>query len=198
VLVDAAYWVFQVNGYAATPVTAVYSNALPIGIVATVSTYAELIALNIPDGKCAVCPPLGMFRLKNDPEGAKITADIGQAATVGGISTALMGMAGLSPSRIDASVTNTGRAYCLYAVDQTSILDVIRDAALAGSSYLIPNSAGVFCFAPIVSTKAPGVLSSKRDAPRWCSPTRSYPSPPNSRVQGACRAYSRLGCSFDE
>ncbi len=176
VLVDAAKWVYQVNAYDPTPINAIYEAALGVEIMATVGSYAELVALDIPDGKAAACPSLGLFRLKNEPAG-KITADIGSPATVGTVAASLMGKAGLSGSRIDASVTATPRAYSLYIVDQTSILDAIRDAAFAGSRFMLADSSGVFCFVPIVSNKAAGVLSSKRDARPLVQPDKIVQEP---------------------
>lgn len=165
ILIDPAKWVYQVHAYGPCPITAVYENALTLGAPkATVATYAELIALTLGDGEWAAAPAVGMFRLKNEPAG-KITADVGSAASPGGVARSLMLRAGIGSAKIDASVAAANdRAYDLYVTDQASILDLVRDAALAAGRYLIADSTGKFFLAPITSTKAPGVLTSKRSA----------------------------------
>lgn len=163
VLIDPIKWVYQYHGYGACEVSSVYEAAYPLGPATyTVTTYEALIALTLADGQWAACPAQGMFRLKNEPTG-KITADVGASSACGAVIRSLILKAGLAPNRVDSSIdATTGRNFNLYATDQTSIYDAVRDAAFAASKIVFPNGEGVFCVAPFVSVKNPTVLTSNR------------------------------------
>jgi hypothetical protein len=172
VLIDPVKWIYQVHGYGACQVNFIYEGAISLGPAsASASTYAALAALTLEDGEWAVAPSVGMFRLANEPT-FKVSADIGSPVNVGVVAQSLILTAGVTAGRIDASVTNTPRSYSLYQKDQASILDLIRDAALAGSRFLIADATGKFHFAPMLSGKSPGVLSSKRDATPLVQPDK--------------------------
>lgn len=193
VLIDPAKWVYHAHGYGACPINGVYESAYPVDIVATVSTYAQLIALTIPAGKAAVAPAVGMFRLANEPTG-KISADVGASSTVGATVSALMQKVGLSAARIDASVTNTTRAYSLYVTSQEQAITLVRDAAFAGGRYLIADGAGKFFLAPFVSTKTPTTLTADRSTLPLIQPdkiTQETPASPAYKVRiGHTRVWS--------
>lgn len=193
VLIDPAKWVYQAHGYGACPINGVYESAYPVDIVATVSTYAQLIALTIPAGKAAVAPAVGMFRLANEPTG-KISADVGTSSTVGATVSTLMQKVGLNASRIDASVTNTARAYSLYITSQEQAITLVRDAAFAGGRYLIADGAGKFFLAPFVSTKTPTTLTADRSTLPLVQPDKiaqETPASPAYKVRiGHTRVWS--------
>jgi hypothetical protein len=167
VLIDPVYWIYQVDAYDACTINAVYSNALallPEKMKGNVATYAALKAMTLVPGEWATASAVGMFRLGADPQGAKITADIGSTATVGAIVTSLLNSAGLSASRIDASVATATRGYSLYATSQVTIIEAIRAAAFAGGKYLVADSSAKFYLADAISTKTPGTLTSNRSS----------------------------------
>lgn len=163
ILIDPVKLVFQYHGYGSLGVSAVYENAYPLGDpAANVTTYAALIALDLKAGQWAACPSLGMFRLKSQP-GGKLTADVGTVATAGDVMRSLILKAGLSATRVHASITGTTeRNYSFFATEQATVYDVVRDAAFAASKFVITNADGAFCVAPYASTKAATPLTSNR------------------------------------
>lgn len=164
VLIDATRQIYQVDGYGACPIVAVYSNALDLGTAAaTATTYEGLLALTLAGGTWAACPALGLFRLASDPGNAKITADVGSAVTAGSVINTLLTKAGIIGARIDASVFNADRLYCDYTTDRTQVGDKVREAAFAAGYYVFPDAMGVYHAGAYSGSKATIALSADRD-----------------------------------
>lgn len=150
VVVDAARWIFQVHGYGPVEdIVQVYDFAQPVGeLVASVSTYEELAALELLPAQWAKCNALGMFRLGGASD-EKISADVlggrffGQFPdTVADIVPALLRRAGFSASQIGsfASLPNKGWSY--YSREDALIGDVARKAVLDAGGYLFNDNEG--------------------------------------------------------
>ncbi len=160
ILIDAASLIYMVD--AASPVTAVFENALTLDApAATLDSFTALKSATIAPGKWARAP--GMFRLGSQPSG-KITADAGTASTVNATIVALLRRAGIADAKIGDTIRQASVAYNLYVTDQTTILDAVRNAAFAAGQYLIADAAGVWHLAPFVSTKVAGRLTADRSS----------------------------------
>lgn len=172
VLIDPIFWIYQVDGYDACTVTAIYENALildPAKNKGNFANYGALKAATVEVGEWATCPAQGLYRLGAEPTG-KITANIGAGATVGSTITALMGMAGIQPAKIGSTIGGTTTTYRLYAREQVTILDAIREAASAAGKYLTCDASGTFHLADHVSTKAPIALTSNQSSRPYVLP----------------------------
>lgn len=160
ILIDAASLIYMVD--AASPVTAVFENALTLDVpAATLDSFTALKSATIAPGKWARAP--GMFRLGSQPSG-KITADAGTASTVNATIVSLLRRAGIADAKIGDTIRQASVAYNLYVTDQTTILDAVRNAAFAAGQYLIADAAGVWHLAPFVSTKVAGRLSADQSS----------------------------------
>lgn len=160
ILIDAASLIYMVD--AASPVTAVFENALTLDApAATLDGFSALKSATIAPGKWARAP--GLFRLGSQPSG-KITADAGTASTVNATIVALLRRAGIADAKIGDTIRAASVAYSLYVTDQTTILDAVRNAAFAAGQYLIADAAGVWHLAPFVSTKVAGRLTADQSS----------------------------------
>lgn len=152
VRINQAYVVYQVHDGAAQDIPAVYEAGVTLATpVATVATYAELIALTLKPGEWAKAPAVGMFRLGSEPSG-KLTADVrgdasgGYASTLATIAAKLLRGAGVLASDIDtaslASVANL--SWCAFVTDETTVGAVIANAFAAAGAYAFPDELGVW------------------------------------------------------
>ncbi len=188
VLIDPVSLIYQYHGYGPTgDVTAVYENALTFGPAhASVQTYEELVALQLPDGTWAKAPAVGMFRLANEVSG-KLTLDgigalDGAVAPTGVASVCafmLRRFGGVPGDKIDmASADKLERDFPHTwgnVVDAQgkpdmgedeqiafSVGDFVRQAMAHVAGYLFATPDGVWHFGRNVSAKEPIVLRQSR------------------------------------
>jgi hypothetical protein len=151
-LVDSAYWVYQVHGYGPVediPIAYEFAQALAPA-VASVATYAELIALPLTPGQWAKCLPLGMMRLGGAPN-KKVSCDV-RGATVGAqyanslsaIVGHLLTHGGVPADRIGNLNQFAGVPWNFFAAEQITVGEVVRDALRQAGGYLLPDGAGVW------------------------------------------------------
>lgn len=152
VLVDQVYWVFQVHGYGPIlDIPQVYERAEaldPAKMKASVSTYAELIAVPLQPAEWAVCLPLGMFRLGGAPR-YKITADAKGAKNgsftpmdLATIVPHLLQKAGIAADKIGDFSDFAGVAWNVYIDSQVKAGELVRDALAQGGGVLLSDGNG--------------------------------------------------------
>ncbi len=170
-LVDPVYWVYQVHGYGPIqdiPTVYEFGQALS-DPVATVSSYAELIALDLTEAQWAKAPAIGMFRLGGQPS-QKLTCDVEGAkdgstypTTVSAIVQHLIKTAAPTAQFGDLSAFNN-TSWCFYATSQVSLGDIARQAAYQAGGYLFPDGLGVWQIGDYFAPKPSGILSTEGDA----------------------------------
>lgn len=190
-LVDSAYWVYQVHGYGPIQeIPAVYEFGQKLADpVASVSTYAELVALTLVPGQWAKCLPLGMFRLGGQPS-QKLTADIHGAksgstfpSTISNIIRHLVLTAALTATFGDLSIFDAV-SWCYYTKQQATVGDIARKAALDAGGYLFPDGEGRWQIGDFFAPKTARILSTERDAePLVVSITEATTGGPISKVR---------------
>jgi len=172
VAVDQVYWVFQVHGYGPVlDIPTVYERAEALDATkmkASVSTYAELIALPLQPAEWAVCLPLGMFRLGGAPR-YKITADVRGAKNDGftpmdiaSIVPHLLLKAGVPSNKIGDFSDFAGVTWDLYVEGQVSVGDVVRDALAQAGGLLLADGDGVWFGTDFYKHKNPLPLTADR------------------------------------
>lgn len=167
VLVDPIYFIYQVDGYDACPINAVYSNALilkPEKNKGNAANFASLKAATLAPGEWATCNAEGLFRLGSDPASAKITADVGTVTSTGAVLTTLFAAAGVTGAALSPSITNATGTARFHSKEQVTIADALRKVAIEAKGYLVTDSKGVWYLASHTSTRAASKLSSKRSA----------------------------------
>lgn len=171
VLVDSAYWIYQVHGYGPIQdIPAVYEFAQKLADpVASVNTFAELAALTLVPGQWAKCLPLGMFRLGGQPS-QKMTCDVHGAKDGSTFPTSVSGIVEhlikvVSPAATFGNLSIFDDVdWCYYATSQAVLGDVARQAAYEAGGYLFPDGSGTWQLGNFFNPKTPVVLSTERDA----------------------------------
>ncbi len=171
VLVDSAYWIYQVHGYGAIEdIPAVYEFAQKLANpVASVTTWAQLTALDLEPGQWAKCLPLGLFRLGGQPS-QKVSCDVHGAkdgstfpTSVSGILAHLIKVASPAASIGDLSIFDDVD-WCFYSTQQANLGDIARQAVFEAGGYVLPDGTGTWQVGDFFNPKTPITLSSKRDA----------------------------------
>lgn len=199
VLIDAAYWVYQVHGYGAVnDITTVYEFAQEItGYVGSVSTYADLIALTLAPGQWAKAPAVGMFRLGGQPS-QKVTCDVEGAkdgstfpSTVSAIIEHLIKTANPSAPFGDLTAFETTN-WCYHTKEQATLGDIARKAAYEAGGYLLPDGTGAWHLGNFFAPKTPTTLTAERTTlPLVDSYKESVAAPPIYKVRiGHSRCWS--------
>lgn len=172
VLIDPAYWIYQVNDGAIEAVDAVYELAISLGspVSTQPTTYAGLKGLTLNPGQWAAAPALGMFRFGGQPSG-KVTADI-RGAKIDGVYTStiativpeILKLGGIPGAKIDTTSFNafSGYAWSLYLTDQASVRDIVAQAMQQVQAYAFADSGGVWRAGSWFSAKTPVTINQDR------------------------------------
>lgn len=169
--VDPARLVYQVHGYGpVADIPQVYEFAQPLeASKGDVATWDQLVAADLKPGEWMTCKALGMFRLGGRPD-KKLTADVlggsldGTAPmTVAGIVSLLLQTAGVSPQRI-GDMSALDFQWSFYATDTITVAEVVKQAALDASGYILADRKGVWQCGRHRAPKAPSDLRVDRTA----------------------------------
>ncbi len=162
-LVDPAKFIYQVHGYGACSISAVYEYAQTLGApVANVADYAALAALTLLPGQWAKCETQGLFRLGGRAD-KKVSADVTAGpTTVGTIVPAMIQLAGISSGKIGSFAAFTDKTWSLYQTEQADIGDVARNAVYQAGGVLFADGAGTWQTMDYFAPKTPVVLNADR------------------------------------
>ncbi|MBD8699271.1 hypothetical protein IFT54_05505 [Sphingomonas sp. CFBP 13714] len=162
-LVDPAKFIYQVHGYGACSIGAVYEYAQTLGNpVSNVADYAALAALTLLPGQWAKCEAQGMFRLGGRAD-KKVSADITAGpTTVGTIVPAMIELAGIPSAKIGSFAAFNDKTWSLYQTDQADIGDVARNAVYQAGGVLFADGTGTWQSMDFFAPKAPVVLNADR------------------------------------
>lgn len=151
VLINEAYQVYQVHDGACADITNVFEYAIsnPKLVGNVVTTYAQLIALDLQPGTWAKAPAIGMFRMGSVPSGkftADVIGDVAAGLNLASISRAILIGAGMASSDIDASLESVAGsiAWNAYITDQAMVGETLRTAFASAFLYANSNEAGKF------------------------------------------------------
>lgn len=149
VQVDPALLVYQVHGYGpVADIPQVYEFAQAYApSKGDVADWAALSSATLIPGEWITCKALGMFRLGGRAD-KLLTADVIGGSinrvspqTVAGQIPLLLQEAGVSPQRIgDMSALNF--QWSFYATEQTTVADVVKQAALDAGGYVFADKQG--------------------------------------------------------
>ncbi len=149
VQIDTVYLVYQVHGYGPIAgISKVYDFAQELDpAIANVSTYTELIALDLQPGQWATCNAHGLFRLGGSTD-KKLTCDV-MGALFNGVYTNTVKtitqqlIREVQPTAVFGTFGPFADAeWCFYAKDATSVADIVYRAVYEAGGYLIPDGAG--------------------------------------------------------
>jgi hypothetical protein len=162
-LIDPAKFIYQVHGYGACSIGAVYEYAQSLGApIANVATYAALAALTLLPGEWAKCEPQGMFRLGGRAD-KKVSADITAGpTTLGTIVPAMLGIAGIPAADIGSFAAFANKPWSLYQTEQANIGDIARNAMLQAGGVLLADGTGTWQCMDYFAPKSPVVLNADR------------------------------------
>lgn len=202
VLIDSVNSVFQVSAYGAIKaVETLYERGAAFSAsFGDYSTYANLVAANIPAGRWATCLNSGLIRLGAPPYGV-ITADIQgdyQGSTwrrlPGAIIQRICSQLGISSSRLNLTSLNAldsfaaslpgGGNISLYLTSQADVMDLARQIALgfnaqAGVSWI----GNLFISRVEVGSPVATLDAQQHRLPRVVESVETDVSPPYSKIQ---------------
>lgn len=174
VVIDQAYWIFQVHGYGPVlDIPAVYERAEaldPARMKGSVATYGALAALPLNPSEWAVCLPLGLFRLGGAPS-HKVTADVRGAKngsttplTIDTIIPHLLQKAGVPANKIGDFSAFAGWTWDLYVEGQVTVGEIVRDALAQCGGVLAVDGSGVWFASDFYAYKNPIALTADRSS----------------------------------
>lgn len=180
VLIDPAYWVYQVHAYGA--VTSIkpyeYAQALdPARNKGDAATYAALIGMTLVPGEWATCLAQGMFRLGATPK-QKVSADVqvSGSQTVPAIVADLLTLAGIPANKQGSFAAFNGMGWNAYVTSQTSIGDLARQCVRDAGGMLFADGTGTWQAMNYFATKTPVVLNADRSAMPLVKSIRELPA----------------------
>ena len=165
VLIDPAYWVYQVHGYGAATVSQVYEFAQPLDTESykgDAADYAALVGLEMVPGEWASCDAHGLFRLGGAPS-QKVSADVSAGSSqLSSIARELLLAAGVPSARIgDFSAFNDAQ-WSLYQTEQVSVGEAVRDGFFQAGGYPLADGRGVWQCGDFFSNKLAFELKADR------------------------------------
>lgn len=169
VQIDTVYLVYQVHGYGPIAgIAKVYDFAQELDpAIANVSTYNELIALDLQPGQWATCNTHGLFRLGGSTD-KKLTCDV-MGALFNGVYTNTVKtitqqlIREVQPTAVFGTFGSFADAeWCFYAKEATSVADIVYRAVYEAGGYLIPDGAGRWQVGDFYSPVNRGQLRSDR------------------------------------
>jgi hypothetical protein len=162
-LVDPARFIYQVHGYGACSIGAVYEYAQTLGNpVSNVADYAALAALTLLPGQWAKCEAQGIFRLGGRAD-KKVSADITAGpTTVGTIVPVMLQLAAIPLAKIGSFAAFNDKAWSLYQTDQADVGDLARNALYQAGGVLLADGTGTWQCMDYFAPKAPVVLNADR------------------------------------
>ena len=149
VQIDTVYLVYQVHGYGPIAgIPKVYEYAQELAAYSgNVSTYNELIALDLQPGQWATCNAHGLFRLGGQPS-QKLTCDVMGALHNGVYTNTVKTITQQLIREVQPTATfGTFGAFAdaewgFYAKEATNVADIVYRAVYEAGGYLIPDGAG--------------------------------------------------------
>jgi chemotaxis protein histidine kinase CheA len=167
VLVDQAYWIYQVHGYGPVQAIIPYEFAQRLDHAkykGDTANFSALAALTLGPGEWAVCHAMGLFRLGGAPS-KKVSADVvvDNRTSVQVVRDLLL-LAGVPSAKIgNLALTHSG-PWSLYQMEQTTIGDVARQAAFHSGGVLFADGTGTWRVMDYYAAKAPITLKADRSA----------------------------------
>lgn len=171
VQIDTQYVVYQVHGYGPIQgITNVYDFAQALEpSVANVSTYQELIGLDLQPGQWATCNAHGLFRLGGTTD-KKLTCDVQGALHNGVYTNTVRGIAQQLIREVQPSATFgnwgafTDAPWCFYATRAQTVFDIVYRAVYEIGGYIFPDGLGRWQTGDFYAPVNKGQLRSDRSA----------------------------------
>lgn len=171
VQIDTQYVVYQVHGYGPIQgIPAVYDFAQALApSSANVSTYQELINLDLQPGQWATCNALGLFRLGGTTD-KKLTCDVQGALYNGVYTNTVKGIAQQLIREVQPSATFgawgafSDAEWCFYATEAQTVSDIANLAVKEAGGYLFPDGLGRWQVGDFYAPVSKGQLRSDRSA----------------------------------
>ncbi|WP_223177776.1 hypothetical protein [Sphingobium sp. KCTC 72723] len=169
VQIDTVYMVYQVHGYgpiAGIPTVYEYAQELAASS-ANVTTYNELIALDLQPGQWATCNAQGLFRLGGQPS-QKLTCDVQGALHYGVYTNTVKTITQqlireIQPTAIFGTFGAFADAeWFFYAKEATNVADIVYRAVYEAGGYLFPDGAGRWQVGDFYAPISRGQLRSDR------------------------------------
>lgn len=174
VLIDSANRVYQVHSGAISDIVGIYEGAIPIPkMVATATSYAQLIGLTLKEDEWAKAPAIGMFRMGGVATGIP-TADVNGALDGGTYVTSLatilplmLKSGGVLASSINQPSFNafSGYQWSYFSTDQASVGEIVKGAISQAGGYMFANTNGVFTVASFFTNNTPVPINVDRSTP---------------------------------